>query len=116
MSLIDRDTTFAQRDAVIGAWLELDLRDRQLAVLRLSFPQWVISYALAQAGPLRPASSHHSLEGGTPVTAKSTDEKPAAVGPPQLRISLWGIGLHGGVSALMKDLDDQHHKDHKAAS
>ena len=27
---------------------------------------------------------------------------PTPAGPPHLRISLWGIGLHGGVSALME--------------
>ncbi|MGW0805579.1 hypothetical protein [Nonomuraea sp. NPDC002799] len=35
---------------VIEAWLELDMRDRQLAVLRLTYPQWAISYELASTG------------------------------------------------------------------
>jgi hypothetical protein len=30
------------RDAVISSWVRLGLRDRQLAVLRLTYPQWKI--------------------------------------------------------------------------
>ncbi|MEV0619624.1 hypothetical protein AB0I81_40340 [Nonomuraea sp. NPDC050404] len=37
-------------DAVIGAWLALEPRDRQLAVLRLSFPQWAITHEYTANG------------------------------------------------------------------
>ncbi|MGW0807204.1 hypothetical protein [Nonomuraea sp. NPDC002799] len=36
----------ADHDAAIRAWLRLDIRDRQLSVLRNTFPRWHISYAL----------------------------------------------------------------------
>ncbi|MEV0386909.1 hypothetical protein [Nonomuraea sp. NPDC050643] len=35
---------------VIAAWLALGMRDRQLAVLRLTYPQWTISYERASNG------------------------------------------------------------------
>ncbi|MGP3935323.1 hypothetical protein [Nonomuraea sp. KM88] len=35
---------------VIEAWLELDMRDRQLAVLRLTYPQWTIFYEVFSTG------------------------------------------------------------------
>ncbi|WP_433516958.1 hypothetical protein ACQP2T_16215 [Nonomuraea sp. CA-143628] len=50
MDLTYPDVESAHRVAAIRTWLELDLRDRQLAVLRLNFPQWVISYQFAQPG------------------------------------------------------------------
>ncbi|MGA5763747.1 hypothetical protein [Nonomuraea bangladeshensis] len=35
---------------VIGAWTRLDVRDRQLAVLRNTFPYWAVGYELDSAG------------------------------------------------------------------
>ncbi|MFC5834357.1 hypothetical protein [Nonomuraea insulae] len=46
----DRPIHAADRVAVIQAWLRLDVRDRQLSVLRNTFPNWDISYALDPAG------------------------------------------------------------------
>lgn len=37
---------------VIGAWLELDFVDRQVAVLRLSYPEWKTWYEVTPAGLL----------------------------------------------------------------
>lgn len=37
-------------DAEIRAWLRLDVRDRQLAVLRNTFHPWRISYDLTRTG------------------------------------------------------------------
>ncbi|MGP3917726.1 hypothetical protein [Nonomuraea sp. 10N515B] len=40
----------AIEDTPMGAWLRLDVRDRQLAVLRNTFPPWRITYGLTPTG------------------------------------------------------------------
>lgn len=44
------DAVRSDHEAVIEEWLRLDLRDRQLSVLRNTFPNWNIGYEFAPSG------------------------------------------------------------------